>query len=130
MQIARWSEAYAVHIAEIDEQHQKLFVLLNRLADAMSVGKGPSVLGEVLSELIDYTSYHFSTEERLFQQHAYPGYEQHKKEHDELTAKTRKLKESFDQGNWMLTIDVLKFLTTWLSDHILKEDRKYAPFLR
>jgi hemerythrin len=129
MEAIQWNDRYAVQIAEIDEQHKKLFNILNRLADAMSVGKGPDALGVVLMELIDYSMYHFSTEERLFKQYAYSAYEPHKNEHEACTTKIKELKESFDKGNWMLTIDVLKFLTAWLNDHILKEDKKYGSFL-
>jgi hemerythrin len=39
---------------------------LNGLFDAMKRGKGRVVLGFVLKELIDYTAYHFSTEDKKF----------------------------------------------------------------
>ena len=130
MELITWSERYAVHIAEIDQQHRKLISLLNQLDDAMTEGKGTSVLGAVLAELVEYTLYHFSTEERLFERHSYPGAADHKKEHGDFTARVRKLKQDFDGGNWMLTIDVLKVLTTWLNNHILGTDKKYEPFLK
>jgi hemerythrin len=129
MELIQWNDKYSVNIAEVDEQHKKLIGLINRLADAMSVGKGPKVLGKVLTELIDYTVYHFSTEENLFRQHGYPGADQHKQEHADLTAEARKLLKEFDAGNWMLTIDTLKFLSNWLNNHILSEDKKFGPFL-
>jgi hemerythrin len=129
MELIQWSEKYSVNIAEIDGQHKKLISILNQLADAMTVGKGPEVLDTVLKALVDYTAYHFSTEEQLFQKHGYTAYDEHKKQHDDLTARVKKLQEDFEGGNWMLTIEVLKFLSTWLSEHILGEDRKYGPYL-
>ncbi len=129
MDLIQWSERYSVNIAEVDGQHKKLINILNELADAMSMGKGSDVLGKVLTALVDYTVYHFATEEQLFQQHAYSGYEEHKRQHDDLTARAKKLKEEFEGGNWMLTIDVLKFLSNWLSEHILEEDKKFGPYL-
>jgi hemerythrin len=129
MGFIKWTSKYAVNIVEIDSQHQKLIDLINTLYDAMSVGKGKDVLGKVLSELADYTTYHFATEDRLFQEYGYPGREQHRKEHDDLTAKTKALKQAFDTGNKKLAIDVMLFLSNWLNDHIMEEDMKYAPFL-
>ena len=130
MTIIQWNDKYSVNIAEVDEQHKKLIGLLNRLADAMCVGKGRDMVGGVLAEVLDYTVYHFSTEERLFQQYDYPGYQEHKRQHDDLTAKAKTFKEDFEGGKWMITIDVLNFLSNWLNDHILREDKKYAPYLK
>jgi hemerythrin len=129
MDFIRWKEAYSVQVQEIDEQHKKLFSLINHLADAMKVGKGRDVLAVVLTELVDYTDYHFKTEELLFQQHEYPDFEKHKRMHDDLTGKARSLKASFDGGNTKLSVDLMLLLSNWLNDHILREDRKYGPYL-
>ena len=129
MAFMNWSDNFAVNIKEVDNQHRKLLGLVNQLFDAMSVGKGKDVLGTVLTELINYTVYHFSTEERLFKQYGYPEFEKHKKEHDDLTRQATELKEAFDSGNKLITIDVMNFLRDWLNVHILQEDRKFGPFL-
>jgi hemerythrin len=129
MGFIKWNARYSVKIAAVDEQHKKLISLINEMYDAMVVGKGRDVVGSVLKELVDYTQYHFSTEERLFREYAYPEYEQHKKSHDELTEKAIKLRDSFEQGNKMITIDVMLFLSDWLNIHILEEDHKYSDFL-
>jgi hemerythrin len=129
MDFIKWKAEYSVNVEVIDDQHKKLIGLINQMADAMSIGRGRDVLGTVLTELVDYTVYHFKTEERLFQQYGYPEYKKHKKIHAALTAKTRELKESFDGGNRQLSVDVMLFLSNWLNNHILEVDKKYGPFL-
>ena len=129
MGFIKWNSRYAVNVEEIDRQHQTLIGLINTLYDAMNVGKGKDVLGPVLTEVVDYTAYHFNAEERLLRQDAYPEYERHKKEHDDLTAKARALKQEFDSGNHKLSIDVMLFLSNWLNLHILEEDKKFGPYL-
>ncbi len=129
MGFIKWTSNYSVNIAEVDEQHKKLISLVNEMNDAMSVGKGRDVLGPVLTELVNYTVYHFTTEERLFQLYNYPDYEKHKKTHEDLTAKANKLQETFNAGNKTITIDVMLFLSDWLNVHILVEDMKYGTFL-
>ena len=129
MAFMSWKEEFETNVWEVDTQHRKLLDLLNRLFDAMKVGKGKDVLGPILKELINYTVYHFGTEERLFQQHGYPGLEKHKKEHDDLTRKALELKSAFESGNQTITIEVLNFLRNWLNVHILQEDKKFGPFL-
>ncbi len=125
-----WKDDFAVNILEVDTQHKKLLELLNRLFDAMKVGKGKDVLGGILKELIDYTVYHFGTEERMFKQFGYPEFVKHKKEHDDLTKKAVELKQAFDSGQQTITVEAMNFLKNWLNVHILQEDKKFAPYLK
>jgi hemerythrin len=129
MPIISWSDALSVNIKEIDSQHQRLIEFVNRLHDSMKAGKGNAVLGPILSDLIKYTEFHFSTEEKYFQKYVYPEYLQHKKQHDELTQKAKDLKASFEKGKLNISIEVMNFLKEWLQNHILGSDKKYAPFL-
>jgi hemerythrin len=129
MGLIKWNDHYSVNIREVDEQHKKLISLINQMYDAMLVSKGKEVLGPVLTELVNYTVYHFNTEERLFQQYGYPEYDEHKRIHDDLTMKAKQLKTAFDQGNNLISIDVMMFLSNWLNTHILEEDKRYGPFL-
>ncbi len=130
MAFMTWKDDFAVNILEVDTQHKKLLELLNRLFDAMKVGKGRDVLGTTLKELIDYTVYHFGTEERMFKQFGYPDFAKHKKEHDALTNKAVELKQAFDSGKQTITVEVMTFLKDWLNVHILQEDKKFGPFLK
>jgi hemerythrin len=72
MELIKWKDVFSVKVSEVDNQHKKLIGLINQLYDAMRVGKGREVLGSVLTELVNYTIYHFSTEERLFREYGYP----------------------------------------------------------
>jgi hemerythrin len=63
----KWNNRYSVHVDEIDKQHQKLINLINEMYDAMQAGKGREIIGTVIDEFVDYTVYHFNTEERFLQ---------------------------------------------------------------
>jgi hemerythrin len=125
----KWSDRYSVHIAEIDEQHKKLINLINEMFDAMQAGKGREIIDTIIDEFVNYTVYHFSTEERLLQQHGYPKYGDHKEMHDHIAKKARDLKETLDKGIKPSNIDVMLLLTNWLNAHILDEDKKYVPYI-
>jgi len=62
--------------------------------NAMKAGKGKEALSTVLTELVDYTSYHFETEEQMLLQYGYAEYEAHKVMHDDLTGVRRSLRTS------------------------------------
>ncbi len=129
MALITWTDALSVDVKEIDTQHQRLFDLMNKLHEAMKIGKGKDVLGGILGDLVQYTVVHFSNEEAYLKKYDYPEYAQHKKIHDDLTQKAKALKASFEQGKQTVSIEVLTFLTDWLNNHILKTDKRYSSFL-
>ena len=129
MALLNWNDSYSVNIKEIDGQHKKLIEMINTLHDAMKVGKGSQVLGEVLKALIDYTGSHFATEEKYMKLYAYPEYLQHKKEHNLLVMQVLDVQKNLQSGKALLTQEIMSFLKTWLVKHIQGEDKKYGPFL-
>jgi hemerythrin len=124
-----WNDSMSVQIAEIDKQHQCLIELVNRLHDSMKAGQGNAIIGAILSDLLNYTNFHFNTEEKYFQQYGYPEYLRHKMQHDELTKQAKALNESHIKGKLTITIEVMNFLRDWLKTHIMESDKKYASFL-
>jgi len=128
MALIEWNNQYSVGLNLLDDQHKKLFQLLNTLHDAMKNGKGRDLLGKTLDELISYTVTHFRTEEELFDKHKYVGAIKHKAEHAELTKQAVDLKKRFD-GGAVLTLEVMNFLRDWLNTHIMGSDKKYSSAL-
>lgn len=129
MPFMTWDNTWSVNVKKIDAQHQKLFDLINTLYDAMKEGRAKDILSKVLADLVDYTVFHFETEEKLFREHGYPEYTQHRKAHEELTKQVREIKGRFDRGETTVSIELLNFLNNWLSNHIYETDRRYSSFL-
>lgn len=124
-----WSDKYSLGVAEIDEQHQNLFNLVNKLHTAVSEGADQSTHGDILNELIDYTVYHFETEERLFKEKNYPEYDVHKQQHDDLTRQVLELQTKFTEGSATISFEVLDFLSQWLKEHTTGSDQKFTSFM-
>lgn len=132
MALMTWrDEEYSVNISHLDGHHKRLFGLVNTLHDAMKQKETRDVLGKVFSELLDYTVYHFRAEEELFEKYAYPDYQSHKNEHEDLTKQALELKSKFDADKFRitLTMETMEFLRDWLNNHIRVVDKKYGPFL-
>ncbi len=125
-----WGPDFETGLKSIDEQHRKLVDMVNTLYDAMQQKKGKEVLGRLLDELIDYTVYHFGTEEEYFKRCDYPEAASHKKIHEGLASKVMDFKEKFQKGEAMLSYDLMNFLKNWLANHICVTDKEYAPFLK
>jgi hemerythrin-like metal-binding protein len=124
-----WNDDLKVNVGLVDKQHMKLVQLLNNLHDAMKLGKGKEALGKTFSELLDYTVYHFGTEEDFFRKYGYPDSISHKKEHEALTEQALDLSARFSRGEPVLSAEIMTFLKNWLNNHILRNDKKFGPFL-
>jgi hemerythrin len=130
MAFMEWTEEMDVGISEFNNHHKKLIELINRLFNAMSENKTKEVLEQIFLELIDYTKYHFSAEEKLMIQLNYPEYELHKQEHEILTKQVMEKFEDYKHGRVLVGLHLFTFLKNWLYDHIMKEDKKYGEFFR
>jgi hemerythrin len=123
MSLLVWSNLFSVGVKDIDDQHKKLVELANKLNDEMAAGRGKDVLGRILTELISYTQYHFSFEEKLMATHSYTASAGHKEQHKQLVTAVADLKKKYDSGESNLTNDVMVFLRDWLTKHILNTDK-------
>lgn len=131
MSFMPWTDAMVLGIDSIDDQHHWLVDAINTLYDELNGPGGPcrDVIGHILESLMDYTMNHFLLEEELFQRFGYPETVAHKTEHDGFTHKAMGLLTRFEGGD-SVNAEVLDFLKDWLTQHILKVDRAYIPFLK
>lgn len=130
MALIEWTPALEVGLEEMDRQHRQLVKILNELHQAMQAGGRQRDLMRVMDELIQYTKYHFSTEERLMVEAAYPGLPRHKQTHQALTAKVEEYAAGVLKGRATISLSILQFLKEWLNRHILGTDREFAEFVR
>ncbi len=128
MAILNWNDSLSVNVAEIDQQHQQLVKMANKLNNAMRERKAKDVLGEIIDGLIKYAVVHFATEEKYFHQFNYPETAVHEKEHSDFAKTVTEFKQGFDENRLMLSIDIMDFLQDWLITHIKGSDKRYSSF--
>jgi hemerythrin-like metal-binding protein len=121
-----WSENYSVGISEIDEQHKKLVDIINDLFDAFLKQESQKIIGKIIEDLVEYTIYHFKSEEQFFEKHHYSGTEAHIAEHDAFTEQIRKFSEEFNAGKVTVSDEVMTYLKEWLIKHIIGSDKRYS----
>ena len=129
MALVTWDQAYSVKVKQCDEEHQKLFHLMNALHEAMRVGKGRTVLQQIVAELSDYTKTHFRAEEALLEQTRYPALAGHRLEHQKFVARVAEFQKDLNAGMGGNSVAVLEFLKDWLVKHIKKVDQSYSAHL-
>jgi hemerythrin len=128
MSTFNWIDDYSVGVKQFDDHHKRLIGYINELQDAMLVGKGKDVLGNILKNLIDYTQIHFKAEETQMLKWNYPAFLGHQKEHLDLTKTALELQEKFESGQTALSVKTIAFLKDWLTHHILVVDKQYSSF--
>jgi hemerythrin-like metal-binding protein len=129
MTLINWNDALSVNVKEIDRHHKKLMELINGVYQGMMMDKGKEIIGKILNELLEYTEYHFGYEEELFQKYGYPETKEHIAKHKNLVSKVKDFVDEFQAGNASVDHDLLIFLRSWLTNHIMGTDQEYSNFL-
>lgn len=129
MALVTWDPSFSVKVARCDEDHKKLFSLINTLHEAMLAGKGSEKIKQVVSELSNYTKFHFSAEEALLEKTKYGALAAHKMQHQEFVKKVEDFQKDVAAGKTANSASVLNFMKDWLTRHIKQTDQKYAEHL-
>lgn len=122
-----WKAEYGTGVQSIDEQHQKLFEIANRIYELLKndliTDKYNSIV-EIINELKDYTHYHFQAEEEYMQNIGYPKFLSQKVAHNDFLEKMDEIDlTKIDNGQNQYLIGILNFVSDWLVQHIIKEDK-------
>lgn len=129
MAVFSWNDLYSVKVAKCDQQHMRLFDIINQLADAMRMGKGQDVVNQVVTDLLDYTNTHFQDEEALLQKANYPQLEAHQEMHRIFVKKVQSLQSQAQMGKRVNAAQLLSLMRDWLVNHIQKADKRYSAHL-
>jgi hemerythrin len=124
-----WDEIYSVNNREIDSQHQTIIRLINELNDGAYENKRTGSIERILYELVKYTAFHFSFEEKLMVQFGYPDTKSHMSKHNYLIEELKKFMVKNGNENNLPANDLMIFLSDWLKTHIMGVDKKYSTFL-
>ncbi len=131
--LMEWSdEELSVYVPGLDNQHKYLVNTLNSLYHSTVTGEAEEVISTILKRLVDYTRFHFRSEEILMEKYEYPQdrYLRHVREHNGFVQAVRDFREKYEAGEADLTIKVFKFLATWVQNHVAKTDRDYGVYFK
>lgn len=111
----------------LDAEHEFLHRILDELKAELASG------GDRVAELLDRFELaaraHFLEEQSLMRLHAYPGYEPHQNEHDELVEELRRLAERIEAGATEDAGRIAHELDLWLNVHMNTTDAALENYL-
>ena len=124
-----WNRASNVGVKAMDDQHAIMMDTMNELRAALEQGAKRVQADELLNKLIEFTRMHFWNEERLLEQHGFPGLAGHLSEHQRLLTQLQDKVHRTQHGEAAHMSELLCFLHDWFIDHVEGMDRQYGPWL-
>ena len=126
MGFIEWNVNFYTGLPEVDQQHNKLVALANRLSETSEGDE--EVLDLAFQELKDYIVEHFSLEEKLMVEAQIDAvhFRYHKNAHALFVAKIAELWDARDSDAGQTLPEMLDFLKSWILQHILQTDRRMA----
>lgn len=121
-----WDDNFNTGIAKIDEQHKKLVDIINDLATQFTFHSEDIDLATVFDKLLNYTDYHFSTEEGIW--HKTLANTENEKKHKEthknfIETVINLINSQQEKSKDEVAENTLGILVQWLVTHILESDR-------
>lgn len=125
-----WPSVFNTGIEEIDKQHRKLVELINNIFYNINSKSNKSEVLLIFRELYDYVKYHLRYEEAFMLEINYPDFDRHAALHAEFEDDLYDLQIQFENGEDLLSLrdKLVKFLMSWLLEHIVEEDSGYAKY--
>ena len=124
----KWNEEYKLGVKKIDKQHKKLFEIGNKLKKLLNESKEEKIneILEIINELIDYTVYHFDSEEKYFEDIDFDSKEKHIEKHKKFVSYLENIeyKKVIENEDKFLN-DLAKYISVWIIQHIKREDSEY-----
>ena len=129
MTLLSWSNACAVGVQAMDDQHGILMDTINELHQGLVRECDRDQLDEHLERLIEFSRMHFQCEEQLLERHGYPGLKAHQLAHKNLLRRIREIVDRVENNKGVEVHSLLDFLRVWYGEHIAGPDRQYGKWL-
>ena len=130
--VITWSSTYSVGVPLIDKQHQGLIKLTNDLYNhcVEDAESERMYFKQVIKSAVEYINVHFSTEEKLMLKTSFPGYAEHKKQHETFVLNVLERVKVFEETKVISLLNFTHFLKDWTLAHIAISDKQYFEYFK
>ncbi len=134
MQLMAWSPYFETGIELVDVQHHALVDMINQAAPHLALNgeSAKRAVGPLLDNLTRYAAIHFRDEENFMakKQLARDYLVHHHQSHGAFVNELTQMRAQYEQEGSLSGTDLLRFLSSWLSFHILMEDQRIVRQLK
>lgn len=126
-----WNSRLETGIAAVDDDHRGLVRLINQLDDMLAARADLVGIGVVIDAVIEFAEHHFLREEEMMVRLGYPDSASHGANHAGFSHRLgARLAGCMIDPSPDSIGSLQDHLQSWLVDHILTEDMRFAEFLR
>lgn len=131
MVFLEWHESFNIGISEVDDEHKKLIEMLNNVYSLIKKNEPRDSVLKSITNLIDFTKYHFLNEEMWMVKNKYPEYSLHKAVHHKLLSDLEGYLRKINQENFLQkSEEIIVFIKSWWMTHVLDNDSNLGHFKR
>lgn len=121
-----WNGVYSIGDEGIDAEHKKIFDLANKVKLCNCEEK----IKKAVKEVISYTKFHFTSEERYMQEIKYDLYIHHKELHQKIIQQMHQfIKSIASMDTPTFERRLIEYMDIWLVNHIVRDDKRIASFM-
>ncbi len=127
-QIVIWADALRINVDVIDDDHQRIVAMMNKLSQN---NLSPEDVDRTVSELVDHTLHHFRREEAVMEACGYPDFERHRELHSNLADRVKNLERQWcEHRDPNFALELQGFLRELWVDHVTQEDCHISQYAR
>jgi hemerythrin len=126
----QWNDRLTTGVGAVDAAHRELVDLHNRIVSASEQEVSVSRVRERIRTFLLYARWHFHEEEEYMRRIRYPGYVDHKADHNRLLD---------DAGDFVTSLGaaltredgpaIVSYFNFWLTRHMTEKDRALRDYL-
>lgn len=131
-----FTDKYRTGIELVDDEHKRLFEIIKDTNDVIHTELLHDKYDEImrlLAELREYTEVHFGDEEAMMERIHYPDIDAQKRAHSAFVGRLVEIDlselDAMDDNQEEYLQDLIQFLLSWLSNHILGMDKKIGAYI-
>jgi hemerythrin len=128
----KWNDAYLTGVPLLDEQHKRIINLANNLFRVCLGDEQNARIDFALAvkQFVYYVNYHFSEEERIMTQWAYPGLGEQKKDHEKFIKEVLLNIRIFESGQNFDPEQFVCFIRDQILTHIAIPDMRLGKYIQ
>ena len=123
----KWDDAYSLGIKNIDDQHKKLFDIVDKIFSLQESKDVKGNIRTILHELFEYIKVHFKDEEEFMKSINYPDLAYHIELHEQLVKSVSAILRDPSRLD-VIQMKMRVIAKQALIDHILEEDMNYQRY--
>lgn len=128
--LIEFTETMKNKIGELDDQHLRIAELADAVYMGLRTEKPKKDIKESLKMLVDYSAWHFSNEERYFEEFDFVENMEHAQKHKDFHDKIAMFSKQYQSGKVKFYDETMQFIKNWIESHFADDDQKYIALFK